>query len=348
MADERKLTESEAGELSERIAAMARSGLPLGPGLFAIAEEIPAGTLQDVMRRIAEAIDSGSTLEEAIQAKGGPLPPQLRGLILAGLRTGRVGDLMGRFSIYSSTGNELRRRLRLGLAYPIISSMITLVLFSFACLVLVPQFEVIFRDFSLPIPKLTAVLFEISHVFLWAWPGLVAVLVLCFVVWVLDLLLNRSIRSSLVGRIPLVGGVWRWTSLAEFFHLLALLLEGEVPMPEALRLAGDGVGDRSLKRAGEHVARSVESGRSLADSMESDRRFPRGFILLLRWAEKPGSLPDVLHMIGQMFEVRAEERLTFAAILTSTISVTLIVCGAFLVILGLMLPLVTLISKLSG
>ena len=119
-------------------------------------------------------------------------------------------------------------------------------------------------------------------------------------------------------------------------------------MPEALRLADDGVGDRSLKRVGEHVARSVESGRSLADSMESDRRFPRGCTPLLRWAEKPGTLPDVLHMIGQMFEVRAEERLTLAAVLTGTISVTLIVCGAFLVILGLMLPLLTLISKLSG
>ena len=45
-----------------------------------------------------------------------------------------------------------------------------------------------------------------------------------------------------------VGAVWRSTSLAEFCHLLALLLESRLPLPEALRLTGEGVEDADSTR----------------------------------------------------------------------------------------------------
>ena len=92
------------------------------------------------------------------------------------------------------------------------------------------------------------------------------------------------------------------TSLAEFCHLLALLLESNLPLPEALRLTGEGVQDADLDETCHVMAGQVTSGQSLAQAMTEKKLFPQGLPSLLRWAERDKSLPEVLHMAGAMFE----------------------------------------------
>ena len=87
-----------------------------------------------------------STIQE------GRIPPHLRGLVAAGVRSGRLGEVLGEFSQYAATGIELRRRLWLNLAYPTLSLLVTLVVFAFVGIVVVPQFEAIFADFGIPLP----------------------------------------------------------------------------------------------------------------------------------------------------------------------------------------------------
>ena len=48
-----------------------------------------------------------------------------------------------------------------------------------------------------------------------------------------------------------------WTSLAEFFHLLGLLLESGIPLLEALKLAGDGIRDPDIKTTAERLAHDL-------------------------------------------------------------------------------------------
>jgi type II secretory pathway component PulF len=74
-------------------------------------------------------------------------------------------------------------------------------------------------------------------------------------------------RNTVMCRLPVVGPLWRFTSWAEFCHLLAILLESEVSMPEALVLTGQGVQDADIDRACRAMARDVESGRSLSEAM---------------------------------------------------------------------------------
>src|SRR5205823_11050418 len=99
----------------------------------------------------------------------------LRGLVIAGVRTGQLGDVLGQFSGYASIGAELKRRMWLSLAYPLLSMAIAVTLFACVSAVLVPQFESMFHDFGLPLPRATVAVLQISHVVSSLWSG-VAVL----------------------------------------------------------------------------------------------------------------------------------------------------------------------------
>ena len=153
---------------------------------------------------------------------------------------------------------------------------------------------------------MTIALIAIARVVNTAWAPMVIVAGIVFFGWLAGrLFLTPPLRRGLAGRLPLIGRVWRATSLAEFCHLLALLLESQLPLPEALRLTGEGVQDSDIDASCRLMASQVESGRSLSQAMEKVRLFPAGLPRLVRWAENQESLPEVLHMAGAMFESAA-------------------------------------------
>jgi general secretion pathway protein F len=343
-----RLSGVEAAELSRQIAGLTTAGLPLAQGLLALGEELPRGRLRRSMNELASTLESGATLDQAVDQQKNEIPPHLRGLVIAGLRSGQLGDTLSRFSAYVAVGTDLERRLWLSLAYPLLTVGASLALFFFVCLVLVGQFDRIYKDFGVPLPGITVALLSLARFANKAWAPTILVVSVVGGSWLAArLLLSPSRRRALAARLPLVGQVWRATSLAEFCHLLALLLESRLPLPEALRLAGEGVQDADVNASCRGMANEVESGRSLARAMESAWLIPAGFPRLVRWAENQESLPEVLHMAGAMFEARGRSYSAFVGTVLNVLCV-LIVFQMVMVVPALFLPLITLISRLSG
>jgi general secretion pathway protein F len=344
-----RLNGDESLELTAQLSGLARAGMPLASSLAALAEELPRGRLRRAMADLARGLEEGRPLGEAIADQGGRIPPQLRGLVAAGARSGRLGEVLGEFSQYATIGVDLRRRLRLNLAYPALSLLVTVAVFAFVGIVVVPQFEAIFRDFGIPLPGMTILLIELANRTSAMWWTLLSLgLTLVAIIAAAYLVLPTATVRSLAARLPILGGVWRWSALSEFCHWLGLLLENHLPMPEALRLAGEGVQDSGLRAASRRMAEGVEDGQTLAQAMADSRPFPPRLPRLLLWGEKRGTLPQVLHMIGEMFAARASAHSGFAAAALSVACFILIILGVNLIILGLMLPMITLISRLSG
>jgi general secretion pathway protein F len=384
---------------------MTRAGLPLGSGLIALGQELPPGRFRRSLFDLAAALSKGASIDQALEQQQDRIPPHLRGLVQGSLRTGHLGDILGRFSGYVSIGTELERKLWLSLAYPILSIIAALALFIFVNAVLVGQFEVIFLDFGVPLPSVTVGMIVFSRALRTGWPAFLLVGVLIFVGWLLArLFLRLPERRSFVSKLPIVGGVWRYTSWAEFCHLLGLLLESHLPLPDALRLTGEGVQHADLERACQSLASEVEQGKTLAEAMGARMPepavrpapaetpagelvvkgvahavdhamgaggwtsslaeealvaaaadpaavrsiIPSGLPRLLQWAGSESAMAEVLHMAGEMYEARARAQATFAGTVMAVLSVVIVLWGIFTVIGGLILPLITLISKLSG
>jgi general secretion pathway protein F len=343
-----RLTGTEAAELSRQIASLTGAGLPLAGGLVALGEELPRGRLRRSMFDLAHMLESGVSLEQAVSAEHDKIPPHLRGLVVAGARSGELGAILSRFMQYASIGAEIKRALWLSLAFPILTVTAAGSVFLLVCTVLVGQFEAVYRDFNLALPRLTIALLYFSRVLGSVWPPLAIIGGLIFVAWLLaHTFLTPPVRRSLAGRLPLLGTVWRSTSLAEFCHLLALLLESRLPLPAAVRLTGEGVQDADIENSCNQIASQIEAGRSIAAAMEKFRPFPAGLARLLRWAESQRSLPEVLHLAGGMFEARARSHATFVGAVLNVLCM-LLVLSMLVVVPGLFAPLITLISRLAG
>ena len=121
---------------------------------------------------LAARLEAGEKLETAIAAQGSRLPAHLRGLIVAGVRSGRLPIVLDQFAALARRQQDLRRRVLLALAYPALLLGIMAALMVFCHLFITEQFDQIFRDFGTKLPDITDLYLRFSGVVAWTMLGL--------------------------------------------------------------------------------------------------------------------------------------------------------------------------------
>jgi general secretion pathway protein F len=127
-----------------------------------------------------------------------------------------------------------------------------------------------------------------------------------------------------------------------------VLLEQQVPLPEALRLAAAGAHDSYLAQGCRRVAAEVEAGRPLAESMAARPQFPPTLVPLVRWGQQTPALADAFRAAAEMFQGRVFSRGGLLEALLLPVALLVIVTMVGFFVLALFLPMTCLIQKLSG
>ncbi len=342
-----RLSPDDTARLTEHFAGLTSAGLPLASGLRALAQEQPSRRLRGVLNSLSRSLDAGEPLDVALVGQNGRVPAYLRGLVTAGMRTGKMGHVLGRYVGYAGFGTELRRRLMVSLSYPIFTWALATCVMGFLVAVVARSFANIFADFGVPLPMVSRVVIALSKYAVELGrlaPSIAVVLLILLVVFFV--LTTSARRRSIISRVPLIGWVWRLTTLAEFCHLLALLVEADVPLAEALVMAGDGVRDAELQNSCRAVADGLTSGSSLAEGLIAYRVFPMGLVRIIEWAEQHHSLPEALHMAAEMFESSAKTQASVTSIVCNVLTAIFLIVGVLTFIVAIVIPLFTLMSKL--
>ncbi len=343
-----QLSTRETVELVEAVADLAGSELPLSAGLRAAAEEIPRRRIAAAMRRTAEGLDRGKPLHEALEA-GGKIPPHLRGLILAGLRTGRVAHVLEELVALDRDRLELRRRIIAALVYPMFLLIVMCFCFLIAQVYIARPFVAIFNDFGLDLPAATRMLLALM-----AWTeasGLWTLAILLLVVLPASVVFLAAPKPAAVQRacyrLPILGPLWRWQSLVDFSRLMQLFLERQVPMAQALRWTADGLRWSDLAEVSRACAGEVEAGESFTSCLARYEEFPASIRPVIESGLAAQDPAQGFAAAADMYRRRAGVDATlWEAILPPLILLIVAASLGFLVV-AVMLPMAKLVSLLS-
>lgn len=340
----KSLSSDDAEALAGHVADLSAAGLPLAPGLRAAAEEC-RGRLARALRRAADLLDQGKTLEQTLSSPELRLPEHVRGLIAAAARTGNMGQALGEMLAQRRQSRELRRKVRSALAYPaIVTALALAMLVGFQLFAFRPLLK-LFEEFELQVPLL------VRQAIWWSNQGSLVILALGVALPVILIVARLALGAvrwrRLLATAPLVGPLWHWTGIAEMTRLLALLLEQQTPMAEALRLAGAGTSEANVRQACLEMAEGAQGGKPLADLVQDCRRLPASLVPLVAWGERTGELPTALRSASEHFASRVQVR----AVLLRTVlpPFTFLTIGAVVLafVNTVVTPMVTFIDALS-
>jgi type II secretory pathway component PulF len=294
---------------------------------------------------MANRLDAGNDLLGVLELLGKRLPGHLRGLMVAGVRSGRLPEVLEEYVDLQQRQSELRRRVAMTLAYPFVLLLAVTAIAAFAELYVVHEFEKIFKDFGTTLPAMTVWIIEGSRPMMWFLIILVGLsLVVPILLWLTPVM--GWIWPALY-RLPMIGPLLRWSHLAQFARLMGLLLEQKVSLPDALRVTAAGLRNTNLAQGCCRVADDTEKGRPLDESMAARRQFPASLIPMIQWGQQAPDLPDAFRASAEMFEGRTRSHGTLLEAMLLPIMLFLIVSFIGLFTVAMFLPMIRLVNMLS-
>lgn len=340
------MTSAESIELTTQVAELAKAGLPLAAGLRAMQADLPGGRLSKAVDMLVGWVEAGTPVDVALGRTAAWLPPHLRGMLAAGVHSGRMAAVLQESLAYEQLQAESGRRMASVMAYPVMIFTLFLAWVAFVLFAVVPQFVEVFNDFGVQLHPATQVLVWFCGPAKW-------LLIVPLAAIDLAPLLLRSFShtycaSWILSRLPLVGTAWKARSLVGFCNLLATLLEQSIPLPAALQLAADGVVDGELRAACRDAAVQTAAGVSLSKTMAALPAFPHTLVPIVRWGEETSALSGALRSAGSLYLDRLEVQTQLLSLVIPPATFVIILAASCFVVGAIMLPLVKLVTALSG
>lgn len=344
MPSSQRLSNADAVALGGQIADLARAGLPLGPGLRAASLELRPGRLARALDEAADRLEAGSPLDSVLAGLEGRLPDHVRGLILAGVRTGALDRVLEQFIDQERRSAALRRQVRLALAYPVLLLALVAAVIVFFGIFVVGAMVSLAQDLELQLPLQTELLIAIGRIH-WLWPLAVIAGLICAAC------MARSMAPiwthKMLCRLPLIGPVRRFTALSELCRMLALLVEQRVPMPEALTLTAGALRDAHFADAVRWAAARTAEGEALSCALAELPPVPATLAPLVAWGEATSTVGESLLSAAELFESQATAQVNLLRMLLPPLMFLLVVGAIGFLIVASFMPLIKMIETLT-
>lgn len=301
----RRISKLSLSLLSHEMKTLLEAGLPLIEVLTALTEREVNQTHKVVLSEIRRCVENGETLSDALSRQPQVFPPLFVATIRSGERTGDLPRVIGRYLAYSEQLDELKRKLLSAITYPVLLLTVGTAVVMFLLIFLVPRFSAIYEqidaDLSWPAELLL-------HWGVWA-QGHTWTLVCCLLavpISVISAFRSNRFRTELTRRLlasRFIGHYWHTFSISRYCRSLALLSDGGIPLPEAMRLAG-GLLPGLLQQRLAKAIEGIQRGQRLSDALADSLLLTPIALRLLRAGER-GS--DVPRMLGQAADFHDRE-----------------------------------------
>ncbi|MHC4295590.1 MAG: type II secretion system F family protein [Planctomycetota bacterium] len=339
-------------QCTRQLSTLIDAGLPILRSLRILEQQQKPGMLRVAIRLVAEDVEGGATLSEAMGRHSKAFDRLYVNMVRAGELGGVLDVILQRLADFMEKSQALKRKVIGAMIYPIAVISFALMIVLGIMIFVVPSFETIFADMGEDLPGVTRMLLDFSR---WikndfGWAVLLAGPV---GIWMLFRLLKlsatgRYLVDSLKLNIPIFGRIVSQTSVARFSRTLGTLLAAGVPILEALQITRDTAGNEVYSRALNKVHDGIREGESFADPLRQAKIVEPMVVNMIDVGEETGELDKMLGKVADNYDDQVETLVTsMVSLMEPVMVITLGLIVGFIVI-ALFMPMVQLLSSVSG
>lgn len=340
--------------LNDEIAALVRAGVPLEQGLAELGADTP-GRLGKIVTALAERTARGESLDQALMDHTVGLPPAYQAVVQAGVRAGRLPAALEAVAASARRTTETQRAAIVAVSYPLFVFAVVWCGLAFFTKFLAPRLATSFLSCNVPGEGFFATLAWFGQ---WAqyWgPAVPVVAVLLLLAWwhacTRAAIFHTHWADLLFGWLPWMRRMLQWSRSATFLEILALLIENQTPLDEAVALAADASGDPKTILAARQLAEAIQRGQTGEKRVLNRSRatpFPAMIDWLVLAAGRNAALLPALKHSAATYHRRARHQSDLIRVLLPTL-LTIVVAGSISAayVLMLFVPYTVLLKALA-
>jgi type IV pilus assembly protein PilC len=299
-----RLKRKELITLTYNLETIYSSGIPLVEGLQDLAEHAGNRTTSIVAASLAEDIQNGSDVSEAMQRHPKAFPLVYRSVVKAGESAGEPGPVLRRLADYYAWLAEMRAAAMRALIYPAVLGLAVCGLIVLLLTFLVPRILKQLSRANAEVPAPTRVLMAMSNFLVDN-----AVILLCAAVALVIgvIILGRTPRGRLLIdtlklRIPVLGPLMAKISAARFANTVGMLYRAGIGTVEALESAEHVVGNAFVAQGVRRAREAVTQGETLTSALSTTGAFQPLVVRMIGIGEQTGTLGEALDRVNEFYD----------------------------------------------
>ena len=310
--DPTKIKPAPLADLLRMLLMLLENGLSLPKALKSLAADRSTRKFAHVLDRMRMTIESGGSLSSGMERYPRIFTAMQVQQVRIGERSGSLEKALSRVCEQMERQVALRKRIIKKVSYPVLITLAGAGLMIFMCVVVVPEFEVVYSSSGVDLPGVTKVVTGASRIVLnygWLSVPIVASFIFAWMGARSRPKISRMLDNFLL-KLPLVGPWLRDVAILQFVEAISSMVECGYTPVDAVGVASQCVGNREVRATVEGVNRSVLRGEKLSNELEKHERFfPATLCQLVGVGEQSGDFPKAMRGTCEHLRERLETRI---------------------------------------
>jgi type IV pilus assembly protein PilC len=296
---------------TRQMSTLINAGLPLTQSLRTVSEQTSSKALALVINQIVSSVEGGISLAESFSKHPKVFNDVYIALVAAGESSGTLDQALERIANQQEKDAEMLSKVRGALVYPIIVLFVIGGVVIFMLTTVVPQIELIYKDFDKKLPLLTGILIVMANIITNYW-WLILIVIAAIVFFLSRWLKTKQggdVADSVKLKLPLFGDLFTKLYMARFCRTGQTLMASGVPMLEMMRITSRAVDNVHVEDAISRAAEKVKGGKGLSVGLKEEKLFLPLVPQMIKIGEQSGSIDKMMDKAATYYENELDVRI---------------------------------------
>ena len=340
-------------QFARQLSTLQDAGLPILRSLRILEEQQKSGTFKRVIGYVADDIEGGSTLSEAMARYPKTFDRLFTGMVAAG-ETGGVLDLiLSRVADFMEKAQKLKSRVKSAMVYPLVVLCAAFGILLALMKYVIPSFKQVLEEMVQgELNPVTTTVLGISN---WIATQYGWAIILAMPVGFIFLLRiirkfrpGRFVLDSIKLKLPVMGQLTNRVSVTRWTRTLGTLIGAGVPILDAITVTRDTAGNEVFSNMLNNVHNSIRQGDTFAGPLRQSKTVDLIVSNMVAVGEETGDLDKILLKVAENFDDQVD--VLVASLMSMLEPIMIIVLGGvvMLIVLAVFLPMIQVITSLGS
>lgn len=286
-----------------QLSTMSSATLPIVAALRILVKQTENIRLKGIISEIADEVDGGARLSQAFARHPKVFDDFYVNMIRSGETSGHLDEVLNYLADQREKDYDLMSKIKGAMIYPAFILSALFVVGIIMMVFVVPRLTAILTETGGELPITTRALIATSHFMSTMW-WLLLVIVLAVVGALKYALRKGPVRvwwDWAKVKLPVFGKLFQRIYLIRFTRSMTTLLRGGVPLPRALEITADVVGNMVYHDLIAKTVKEVQDGNPIASVFLSSAEVPAMISHMLSVGESTGQLETILDRLTQFY-----------------------------------------------
>lgn len=344
----KKVKKKDLAVFCRQFYTMLDAGLNIVNSLDILSVQTENKTLRKAITDVAEDVQKGVTLSEAMRIHEKVFPSILINMVEAGEVSGNLDTILERMAVHFEKENKTENKVRSSMVYPIVLMVVSVAVVIFMLIFILPTFVGMFEGSDTPLPLPTRILIGLSDFLKSYWYifiGLVALIVFGISSYI-NSESGRRFFDSIKLKLPIVKGPTVKIVTSRFTRTLSTLMSSGIPLLRSMEVVSKVVNNKVVEEKLISGIEDIRRGVPLSRMIRDVEIFPPMVDSMVKIGEESGALDDILLKTADFYDEEVDVALTK---LTSMLEPLMIVFMALIIgfiVIAMYLPMFEVVNTI--